>query len=398
MSNRHRRRAGMTLVDVVVVIVILALMSTLILPAIQQMREQSRKSSCSHNLRTLGLAMHNYHDVYKCFPPMRLGTMGGEGEQASVLSNRYCMNGLVSLLPFYEQQRVYDRARSRNFGPVPWRNEPDTWAVQISLLLCASDNANPKTATGNSSYKFNLGTTVKDNHSVWGTPSNGVFTVMGDPAARRRSIGMRDIRDGTSNTIAMSERRIENHAEPDDVANVAINVGQANTDEPALAYEACWGTATEHFGKKYNAGQKIRTGHAPGERWADGRPYFAGFTTIIPPNGPSCLVGDAHGGPGVFTASSRHAGFVTVLLCDGSLREVTDDVETRVWMAMGTRAQGEVVREQIGKFREPARLPRLLRRFVPATTATPISNPADMSAQDEEEEITQLATERNPAQ
>ncbi len=388
----------MTLVDVLVVILVLALASVMILPALQQAREQARKSSCSHNLRTLGLALHNYHDVHKCFPPMRLGTMGGEGEQASILSNRYCMSALVSLSPYFEQQQVYERARSRNFGPVPWRNDPDTWAVQISLLLCNSDNANPKTATGNSSYKFNLGTTVKGNHSAWGTPSNGVFTVMGDPAARRRSVRIRDITDGTSNTIMMSERRIEGHAAPDDIANVAINVAQVDTDQPEAASNSCWETASAHFGKKYNADQKVRSGHATGERWADGRPYFAGFTTICTPNGPSCLIGDAHGGPGVFTASSRHPGLVTVLLCDGSLREVTDDVETRVWMAMGTRAQSEVIGDQISEFRVPPRVPRLLRRFVPETTATPIGNPADVTAENEKEELAQLATERNPQQ
>jgi prepilin-type processing-associated H-X9-DG protein len=397
MTTCSKFRHGITAVDLLAMLVIFGVMLTLFTPVIQMSREQSRSTVCVTSLRMLGLAMHNYHDVYRSLPAMRLGTMA-EGDQASVLSNRYCASGLVSMLPFIEQARLFDTAQERNFGPVPWRNAPDTWAVQISLLLCNSDQPNSKTATGNSSYKFNIGTTVVDNHSVWGEPSNGVFTIIGDPAARGRTLGLRHIIDGTSNTVAMSERRIENHRQADDIANVAITVAKANSNDVDTSYEACWKTASDQEGKKYNEGQLVRSGHGPGERWADGRPYFAGLTTIVPPNGPSCLIGEAHGGPGVFTASSRHPGYVNVLICDGSVREVTDEVDRSLWAALGTRGGREDVRDQIAGLREGARLPRILRRFAPKPTTSVLENPPDMSEEDEEKELKQLATENKRAE
>ncbi len=392
MSNTHRRvRSGFSIMDLVILLAVAAVALALITPALQSSRQQTRQADCAHNLKMLVLAMHNYHDVYKSFPAMRLGTLKGEGEAASVQSNRYCMSGWVSLSPFLEQQRVYDRARQRNFGPVPWRNEPDTWAVQIPTLLCADDQPNAKTATGNSSYKFCLGTSVEENHSVWGPPHNGAFTVMGDPAARRRPYGLRDIRDGTSNTVAMSERRIAGHQDPQDIANVAIEVpglAQAALDQ---AYKACWQVTDE--GQTYKAGQKVMPGHGPGERWADGRPYFAGFTTVLAPNGPSCMSGSAHGGPGIFTASSRHPNQVNAAMCDGRAIAVSNTIDLKVWQALGTRAGAEPIDADL---RPAPSISAFWQRFLPKKETTYLNNPADMTPEDEAAELKQLATEQPP--
>ncbi len=347
MSQTQQRRA-FTLVELLVVIAIIGILVALLLPAVQAAREAARRMQCTNRLKQLGLANHNYHDVYKCFPAMRCGTRRDSSSRTD--SCRYSMSGLVSLLPYYEQQQVYDRAKSRNFGPVPWSTNRGTWTVRIPTLLCPSDEESTRLRYGNSSYKFCVGTTVNRNNNVWGPEENGIYNSIGPRNARDRTRRIRDIRDGTSNTIAMSERRIGNRQVWHDIANVmkaqvaASGRASANVRE---WYDACWATANQFNGKRYNNSfqSSAKGGARPGERWSDGRPYFAGFTTIIPPNGPSCLTFNGNGGQGVFTASSRHPNIVNVMMADGSVRQIGNSIDLRTWWGLGTRSLGEVLGE-----------------------------------------------------
>ena len=105
MKTRMRRRGAFTLVELLVVIAIIGILVALLLPAVQAAREAARRMQCTNRLKQLGLAYHNYHDVHKCFPPMRTGTHRSDG---NLDDNNRAMSGFVSLLPFYEQQQVLD--------------------------------------------------------------------------------------------------------------------------------------------------------------------------------------------------------------------------------------------------------------------------------------------------
>lgn len=348
LHRKFSQRPGFTLVELLVVIAIIGILVALLLPAVQAAREAARRMQCTNRLKQLGLANHNYHDVYKSLPPMRCGTQVPNSDTL-IEDNNYAMSGLVSLAPFYEQQQIFDYAKARNFGPVPWLPDLGTWTVRIPTLLCPSaEESILGNGIGNSSYKFCLGTTVHDNHSVWGPEPNGCYNIIGDPVAGKRPFGFRDIRDGTSNTIAMSERRIGNRSLWHDIANVAVNIqaqsgnNSTNTQE---WYDACWATANNYNGRRYNEGVEIYTGARPGERWPDGRPYFAGFTTIIRPNGPSCITVNGDWAKGSFAASSRHPTIVNILLADGSVRQIENSVDQRTWMALGTRDGHETLGE-----------------------------------------------------
>lgn len=345
MKKPFRRRPGFTLVELLVVIAIIGILVALLLPAVQAAREAARRMQCTNRLKQLGLANHNYHDVYKSLPAMRCGTNRASNEDSS----GYAMSGIVSLLPFFEQQQIYDYAKARNFGPRPWMTTFGTWSVRIPTLLCPSDEEMTRYAYGNNSYKFCLGTTVHRNHDYWGPEPNGCYNLIGDPRTRKKPYRFRDIRDGTSNTVAMSERRIGNVEQWYDIANTAVDIlaaGGTNSTNPQEWYDACWLTANQFNGRRYNpTGVAIFTGIRGGERWADGRPYFSGFNTLMPPNGPSCLTENKDWVKGNMAASSRHPTIVNICLADGSVRQVGNSINLRTWWGLGTRNLGETLGE-----------------------------------------------------
>ncbi len=102
-SRRTRlcqRRIGFTLIELLVVIAIIAVLVAILLPAVQQAREAARRSSCKNNLKQIGLALHNYHDVHNLFPP---------GGFSSPVLNSYRTSFFYYLLPYIEQGNVYDK-------------------------------------------------------------------------------------------------------------------------------------------------------------------------------------------------------------------------------------------------------------------------------------------------
>jgi prepilin-type N-terminal cleavage/methylation domain-containing protein/prepilin-type processing-associated H-X9-DG protein len=363
MRTHVSRKAAFTLMELLVVIMIIGILVALLLPAVQQAREAARKMSCSNNLKQFGLALHNYVDSWSSLPPMRGGTNTElVGEIGFETTSRDSMSGIVSLIPFLEQETLFDQIATSNFGPVPWYSTI-YWEMQIPGLVCPSDQV-IRGASGNCSYKFCMGTIYWRNSDLWGSPLNGMFGMthtrankaMGDwydPDIARQSkvYRLQDVQDGLSSTIAMSERRIGNYQNDQDIANVAYDGYFGRLDNDArIARENCLVTVrtkTGSYAKKYNPNVRIIGGQGsvarfrPGERWGDGRPYYAGFNTIIPPNGPSCAEDNGDWYSGVYSASSQHPGMVNAVMGDGSVRKFSDTIDADVWVALGTRAGDE---------------------------------------------------------
>lgn len=362
--QRFRRYLGFTLVELLVVIAIIGILVALLLPAVQAAREAARRMSCGNNLKQLALACHNYHDTYKALNPMRTGTDGAPSNDYNPaapnnpIDNDQCISGWVSLLNFYEQGPLYNQVSSQNFGPVPWDGDYPPWRTQIPTLLCPSDGV-ARMDTGSSSYRFSLGTTVLDNHDGhgqdWNQPSTGMFTAL-TTWTRARTWGLKDVKDGLSNTIALAERRMGNRDQRNDIAHVAnfIPAMRANSNNKTKAgykalVDSCLTTTTQYGGKKYNdTGVQIEAqgsggGQFPGDRWADGRPYFASFNTLVPPNGPSCQEDQGDWNWMMMAASSRHPGVVQAALGDGSVRAISETIDQPTWWALGGRSDGETI-------------------------------------------------------
>lgn len=224
---RLLRRTGFTLVELLVVIAIIGILIALLLPAVQAAREAARRSQCSNNLKQLGVALHNYHDAFKCFPAVGYGRgWAGSGthdaaEGPTVLNH----NSWVSLAPFYEQSALYDaydftvaacnhrRSTARPLAGDPAVNAPvvtqkpavfqcpsDTWEIRVRPIgdwytLGSSSERSIKT-----NYDFSAYRTVWD-FNWWPRASTRHKYLFSTNSCSR----IADVLDGTSNTVAVNE-------------------------------------------------------------------------------------------------------------------------------------------------------------------------------------------------
>jgi prepilin-type N-terminal cleavage/methylation domain-containing protein len=361
MSSRIRIRQGFTLVELLVVIAIIGVLVALLLPAVQAAREAARRSSCSNNLKQLGIALHNYHDVHNRFPYLR----GGRNSPSNRCGDYH---GILALLPHFEQGARFDQWSSDPTVRHPYDNGYAPWQQQISGILCPSSNVPANRYYPNAmqrSYHFSVGTTV-GNQAIANPPAattnnyfgntNGLFGYQNPgiwstpcplgpaPAIHK---GFRDITDGSSNTIAISEKGLGQTPVTNSIyGHVIFNVSGSDTNPVNCLNRA--------VNKKYIAGSSISTWTA-GSLFAFGHPHWGAFTTILPPNSPSCYVmnqDNPSNCPGIFSASSFHPGGALGCMADGSVRFIPETIDCGnfgtgttpnigVWGAMGTIAGGE---------------------------------------------------------
>lgn len=351
----HRRRLAFTLIELLVVVAIIAILIALLLPAVQQAREAARRTQCRNNLKQLGIALHNYHDNQLRFPE-GAGGPGYSGMPWEVTTG--LLSPQVALLPYVDQMPLYNEIPldGRVWLP-PWNDSTTPgynysgWGRTLPHLVCPSDiQLSDYNGLGPKNYRTNWGHRVEfsdhiDNH--WQN-TTGVFSFNG-------SVRMRDVLDGTSNTIAMSELCGGNAGDASDIrGNVAWNV-------PGMSANAAVCRATASSGRYLAAVRGVHVNNvteSPGSRWCEGRLYYEGFNTVLPPNSPSCASG-ADDGWGIFSASSRHVGGVHVLLCDGAVRFISDSIDAGnsaadptasnqvygVWGGLGSRESGEALGE-----------------------------------------------------
>jgi prepilin-type N-terminal cleavage/methylation domain-containing protein len=326
-STRSRR--GFTLVELLVVIAIIGILVALLLPAVQAAREAGRRSSCQNNLKQLGLAIHNYHDIQK---KLNHGGLGGNGFPNPTRWGEY--SGLVALLPFFEQQSLYNLWSSAAY-PVPWDAAAAQTRPSLAVLACPSDTPYPWNANvGTKNYFFCYGTTITDNYKQF---TNGAFTSNNGPN-NLRYWSLAGLTDGTSNTLLMGER-----AHKSDSRQIIGNLAWGSTVDPntCLSYRN---------GANYSTAAPNLSSWSAGSLWSFGHPHWNAFNTVLPPNSPSCIIGDDNPSDdwGIFTLTSRHPGGGLVVVGDGGVKFVSNTINATggtngfgVWGALGTRGGAE---------------------------------------------------------
>lgn len=368
-----KKRSGFTLIELLVVIAIIAVLIALLLPAVQQAREAARRSQCKNNLKQIGLALHNYHDVFNLFVYQKGGTNGG-GNTARNDGNYNRRSGMISLLPYLDGAPLYNKIEAGDpsgtngvagvvppGGAAPWSGWNFYWA-SLTVLRCPSDPG-IVTARGTCNYAFSRGDSYAYVRPGSNPAANRDAAETSGMFCRDRCYGMRDIIDGSSNTVGFSERvqanfGIGGKASPDvreatltNIAGITSNAG------------ACIAAATPLLaGKRYTTAAGLKGKFS--SVWQDGQPENVAFNTVLAPNGPSCTNdgnGNADANFNILSASSYHAGGVQCLMMDGAVRFISDSIDTGnsgsavatvggrspygVWGALGTRSGGEVIGE-----------------------------------------------------
>lgn len=361
-----RKRLGFTLIELLVVIAIIAILIALLLPAVQQAREAARRTQCKNNLKQIGLSLHNYHDVYNRFPlPAILhSNAGGSGGGIGGLMTTNVWS--LAILPFMDQANVYN-AYDLNFSAWEPGNAP-AGQTKLSNYLCPSTprSSNGITYTIPGSLMSSAGLSTADVtltdagacdyiatnrvrpqflnivHNV-GTFTSGstsqmdgwAMGFMGNrnfPIPEPGSGGkMRDQTDGTSNTMMIGELAGR---------NTLYRKGGRIVAPASAADEAAF--------------QSILGGGA----WVDpfngnweltGRPYDGGTGTEW--NGPcavNCSNAKTHPHRALQDAAglySWHTGGAQILLGDGSVRFISENISGINMASLISRAGGEVLGE-----------------------------------------------------
>ena len=330
-DGRCRGRSGFTLVELLVVIAIIGTLVGLLLPAVQAAREAARRSQCQNNFKQIGVALANHHDAQKCFP---MGVMSAEAATGTVGNNvayGWRTSGQVWLLQYLEQNRIfqlfydhYKSSRQKRTGPdgstITYTSTNGPWELQLGSTyanlpipdyVCPSERNqnNPKTYAGFTLATTNYGRVIGEKTSdmyfdgVTYTNPTAMF-------ALNKRMSIKECLDGTSKTMAMAEIIVGSRG---DLRGWYMD-GHVEAS-----------SVTVHAGPNSSVLDKLR--------YCDTSPSQ---------NLPCVTVGD-YTQDSTNAARSSHPGGVNILLVDGAVRFVGNNVDSTTWKNLGLRADGQVL-------------------------------------------------------
>ena len=325
MKRRHGRQlSGFTLIELLVVIAIIGILVALLLPAVQQAREAARRTQCRNNLKQMGLAIHNYHDTFRCFPPGYLGDPPNESATGcnDVRPQHLTDPGWgwsVYIMPYIDELNLYQQLMpgdklvvcSAATGPQALAGSAELQDTLISVYMCPSADdrdlnpsrwPKPPSAPGEHAKSNYAG--VGGRGGWTGVSSGGEKAVFVDGTQHVARI--RDVTDGSSNTLAVGEKvRIDRDGD--------LTLQSAALGERVGAY---W------------------IGIAPDTRTA----AVVSRLELSPSS-------YAINGASINAFASRHEGGCQFLVSDGSVHFISENVDQDAVSNLGVGNDGEVTPE-----------------------------------------------------
>lgn len=303
LSSARTRSRGFTLIELLVVIAIIAILVSLLLPAVQQAREAARRTQCKNNLKQIGLALHNYHDIHRTFPSGWIAVDGGQQNAHDGLNGA---GWATMILPQIEQGNLYDL-----FDPNLPITDPGNIVFSTTVIPAFQCPSDPKPETWQITEEGTtdvLATLPTANYvGVFGTEEldgceNAAGTAPVSSAGQclgngfffhNSSVKLRDVTDGTTNTFMIGERRTDE------------NLGWF-TSWPGMVAEG-----EEAFQRILGSADHV-------------------------PNSPAAHFDDM---------SSNHVGGAQFCLGDGSVRFVSENIDEGTYKSLATVRGGEVIGE-----------------------------------------------------
>ena len=305
MQAVRSSRRGFTLIELLVVIAIIAILIALLLPAVQQAREAARRTQCRNNLKQIGLALHNYHDTHNTFPPGFVQTPTLHRNEAT---------WMAFILPGLDQAPRYNQFDFSACGGCISPASPNAAAYSdpIPAFRCPSDTEAPAALNtyGRGNYGANNGIGPLNPPAGYAQVPRGALGLFDGNSKVRIS----DVRDGTSNTVAVTELR--------------TFAKGANDFRGVMFYPE--GPFTHH---NYSPNAKIADQLRSAWCQADAIPTCVGTYNAF--NDKNML----------YTARSHHTGGVHSLLADGSVRFISENLNLATWQNLAVPDDGLTIGE-----------------------------------------------------
>jgi len=314
------RRRGFTLIELLVVVAIIAVLVAILLPAVQQAREAARASQCRNNMKQIGIALHNYHDVYDQLP----------------LGGLYRHNWRISILPMLDAGPTYNKLdfTGASFrGDTTDGNTPALGRYKCLAYVCPSSTLDPNMNPGWNGNRYQyahymgvngaVGTGFGTCNSCYGwSCDNGPFTY-------NTKVRLADITDGTSNVLIVAEQS----------AKVPYT-GPGSVASGSPSWEFADGKTMSPGG--YHGGWE-----GPGSTTADVGGSCAISSGLVPINQPpnaTCTNQWECGYSYVNSTilASMHTGGIHILLGDGGVRFINNEFDLPTLKKLAMRADGKI--------------------------------------------------------
>ena len=344
--TKHKQRSrGFTLIELLVVIAIIAVLVSLLLPAVQQAREAARRTQCKNNLKQIGLAMHNYHDTFNTFPPGHVSDFHAPPapfvSPANLASSEVgCWTWGTMLLPYLEQNNVYNVLTPGSQKPQAAAATPAGLAAlqtPLAVFRCPSDtgpalNNFDNTLPGHEILAANYSRFITDGTNKIAIATSNYMAVSnagdsttpainatqyGPPlgiAFQNSKVGIRDITDGTSNTLCIGERAWK------------------------------YGTLIAGAGTVYAISASPLANIDQSTSWN----IKSAFTNVasLTYDGLNATVNRPHQSRAF---NSAHTGGVQFVLCDGSVRFLSQNIDSRKGTVSITPYPADIVTNTLGR-------------------------------------------------